>query len=76
MYQIEKISVAPVRPDRTLSVEDFPFGSLEVEESFFVPNHESGRARAVPFKAAKAAYPDRRFRRVPEADGVRYGRIA
>lgn len=57
------------------TLDGFPFEALEVGQSFLVPNHESGRARAVPLALAKATFPDRKFRKVKVDGGVRYGRI-
>lgn len=51
------------------------FEALTVGQSFLVPNHESGRARAVPLALAKATFPDRKFRKIKEETGVRYGRV-
>jgi hypothetical protein len=74
---IEDVSVIPTPVSRAPKLSDFPFAQLKVGQSFFIPNHQpSNRARPVPFAEARAAYPDRKFRRVPEEGGVRYGRTA
>lgn len=81
MYQIEDNPVPARRSPGPLTLDGFPFGDLEVGQSFFVPNYQpSNRGRPVPFALAKATYTDRKFRRVAETvDGVpgyRYGRVA
>ncbi len=67
MYNIDNTAV-PARVGGyvhgPLSLDGFPFGALEVGQSFFVANVASGRAKAVPFALAKKTYTDRKFRRV------------
>lgn len=88
-FAIENVATNPANRG-PLSLDGYPFGDLEVGQSFFVPNHQpSNRAQAVPFDLAKATFTDRKFRRVAATQsvtnedgstttvaGFRYGRVA